>query len=378
MRIRLLLLLSLVLPGCDLLTGPGTGAQIYHFHGIWEDARIDAVDLETGAVETVFEFGEPMTWAFAFHVHGSSLFTATKGGPDGPYRLHEVDLCSMDLRWTLELGTPDEDPRTINGITFRYPHSPSVSPDGERLYVSGAFRNDTAGVVVLDRQTQQPIGFIGPFEHRVARELPAVPGYNDGVVLVNGMRTDSSPSVLYFFDRATFELMDSIPSARVELAHWYMVEPSVDGNGLYGSSINTLFRYDFGRAAVVAEYAPDGWLVGWVTEAPDGKIVAFDWPSYGPDYPGSGLVYVFGPDLELIGEVDVSTPVGGEPYSATAVRTEWAVISRDGKTAYVAARERYYGKRPWIFAIDLETLSVSNVVEIGGGSIGRLIAPPEC
>jgi len=96
-----------------------------------------------------------------------------------------------------------------------------------------------------------------------------------------------------------------------------------------------------------------------------------------PDSPGSGLLFLYGPNLESLGTIDVSTPLGGAPRGATATCTGLAAPGRDGRTVYVRAgsgsRFSLYPRQPArLLVVDVVSRALLRTIDLDGFGLGFL------
>lgn len=263
--------------------------------------------------------------------------TGVDEGGQNP-RLVAFDTRARRVRWVEPIAPAA--PRLVTGIEVG--GGPlAVSPDGTRLFVgtSRRQRDGVVGIASLDVRTRQPVAFAGPFflELDVMATLPPGPVAPGGAVLVAGSHTDATAprrDRLYLLDPMTLGVMDSaevVPPANDYRPLFSQVLPAADGRHVYLIGRTTLYRYDL-LARQVTATAPRP-SSGTLALAPDGeRLYMTDRGSF-PEFPGSGLLFVFGKNLEVFEPIDLrGARVGG----ITPV-TQQAVVGRDGTRVYVTA-----------------------------------------
>lgn len=227
----------------------------------------------------------------------------------------------------------------------------AVSPDGSRLFVGGAYlddpRNglaaDREAIAVLDAGSRHLIGTVGPLQVAEGDGLTTVPPCSaapHGLIAAVGTRFryesgQPSQSLLVTIDPATLAVIDTalvgppgMPGGADTLR---AVTAGPVGCVVYLLSWRgMLYEYDLVAHRVLAATpaAP-----GSIAVSSDGQTVYVTSYGYGLEAPGSGMVQVFGPNLEPGTPIDLRNRAelgGGTPVSSGAS------LSADGTRLYVA------------------------------------------
>lgn len=154
--------------------------------------------------------------------------------------------------------------------------------------------------------------------------------------------------------------------------------PANDGRSLYVASSTSLIRYDLVASRVTAAVPTPS--TGGLALADNGTLVLAD-SGIGFSAPGSGLVYIFGPDLELQGTVDMSTPLGGRPHGPEAIRTLSVAIDRKRSWAYVVAGTPSIGppaQPDRVLIIDLPNKTLVRAIDVSRYGKGIVLPHPGC
>lgn len=297
----------------------------------------------------------------------SALYVSTID-ETGTRELLAIDTKTARIVWRQHLA--DIAPRgPITGLTLEA-GVVATTPDGRRLLLARARRGDTLGLAAIDVQTRTPVAFVGPFAATAMATLLPTAAYPAGAVIVAATRTrDALPTTgaLYLLDGATLVVRDSIPivlTAGDLPGYLEQLLVSSDHRHLYVVGPAFLYAYDLvDRRVVASARRPSR---GFLAITPDaGTIVVTD-PGDGRDQPGSGLLYVYGPDLASRGIIDLrsSASVSGAPP-----RTVNAAASRDGRRLYVTAGSNtggpLYAPQPGrVLIVDLLSGALAGVVAL--------------
>ncbi len=255
----------------------------------------------------------------------------------------------------------------------------------DRIGLWRARKNGIFGAVLFDVSTGRPLSFAGPLNVAAGGivTLTANSRYPDGAVAViagrenagGGPRTNAS---IYILNRHTFEIIDSLTTLNVpELLNqnlWRII-PTRSGTVLYILTNTQIVKYDLTTSSVVgtARNPAQGSIVLTPDET---RLIVTDGGTW-PDFPGSGLLYVFDQSLHPISQIDVSTPIGGRPNSPTATRTGLAVSSLNGDTLYVRAGSDAIGplypvQPARLLVVDLRNATLVRAIELTGDGLGQL------
>jgi DNA-binding beta-propeller fold protein YncE len=250
---------------------------------------------------------------------GSRLYL-TGTGPDGwtQSELIAVDTESLEVIWR-EALTDGGGYRTdrFSGIAVRADHRVAHSANGN-LFIGGAGigtpYGPDYGVAVLDADTRDLVGFLGPFDSGLTNFTVTPPGVSPSGQVLLGVTSDTlTPrNHLRIVDPESLALLDSIPVADLlgdpsaDESIWNLV-PAPDGSAVYlrfGSG--RVARFDLAERAVTAVHASDApGCLACLSVSPDGSQVVITHTATW-DFPAPGRVEVLDADLRPVGEVDLS------------------------------------------------------------------------
>lgn len=334
-----------------------------------ESGRFLLLDGSEGKVAIVSEPGPQYSDAFAFSPDSGTLyFTAFGEGGASSKEVIALDTRSLQVIWRERLN--DIAGRsTIGEVRVWGTYTLGVSSDGRTLVVDGA-RGDTVGLVVIDIQARAPVGFAGPLASgwQVAASIPADMNSGSGTLLLGGTRhmsDDLKTGYLFMLDGATFEILDSFPITQTveERGGIRQLLPSPDGRYLYVVALDSLYQFDRVERRIAARAArPVPYPGARLAIAPDGQTLYMTDPGDGRDTPGSGRLFVLGPDLARRDPVDLRS-------AANIVVTHSAAVSLDGTSIYVtsgtASVGPLYGFAPSrLLIVDRRALNLLRSVEL--------------
>lgn len=269
---------------------------------------------------------------------------------DAPRTLYSLDARTGRTRWSLAVYDP-RDRRRVDGYAL-FATALATTPASTGLVMGEAYAgaddatfgqpgNET-GVALLDAVTRRVVRFVRPL--RVVEDgglatLPPGPAADAGAVLAIGSRAarGTSPSLdwLFILDATTLAVQDSATvtaPAGDAGGTLRQVVAAPDGRSVYlvGRAGGAITKYDLVTRSVVATAALPS--AGRLTVAPDGGTLYLTDPGVERVSPGSGMLYVFGPDLEPRTAIDLrGASVQGVPPVTRAV-----AVSRDLTRLYVA------------------------------------------
>jgi hypothetical protein len=289
--------------------------------------------------------------------------------------LRRFDMCRHEVEWTLPLFT-GAGPTVIDSIGLSTAEVLAADAGGYAYL----WRSEQAGVVglaQLDLGSRRPTAFAGPW-YVVAGGVVALVGAPSPTLAVVGARSDSSAATtsVYTLDGATLEVRDSVTAETFGRSGDVWSATSIDeGGSLIVGGGGWLGTFDVGAGTVAGQIPVSA--TGRLHPSPDGDLLLLTDVGTGFDLPGSGLVHVLGEALDARGTIDVSSPVGGAPGTATSTVTRSAAFSPDGAIAYVlgGTRERgpVYPVQPTrVFVIDVASRQVTDVLHLGGFELGEL------
>jgi len=242
-------------------------------------------------------------------VNGATVYARVTNETRGA-ELVAIDTRTFSVVWR-EPVSDGRRQRVVDGVELWGATALAASPDGSRLFVARAYRDRVPGVAVLDAETRAVVGFVDSLF--VTAELVALPpgvGAPVGAILALGARTmNDRPAAdsLFVIDPATLEVLhaDAVrprsgAGPRVQL--WEAL-PAPDGRHVYVVASEGIFKYDLVSRIVVASAFPPS--LGSLAIAPDGQELYLTGPGVGFDHPSSGLLYLFGPDLQRREPIDL-------------------------------------------------------------------------
>lgn len=295
--------------------------------------------------------------------------------------LMKVDLCSLIVEWRLPLLRSGE-PNWIEDVGLSTGEVMATDASGGFAYLWRSWKGDTLGIALVDLDRYAPSAFSGPWDVRAGGiSPPSAESLTEPLAIVASRHPDGEEK-LYFLNETTLEPIDSVSSAEMgETGEIWSVDRIGTGEALLIGGDGWLALYDRDAGEPVASATRPA--IGAVHVAPSGNTVLLTDAGVWPDSPGSGLLHVFGAQLSPLGIIDVSTPVGGVPGTATASVTWSVAFGDDGQTAYVLGGTidpgPLYPSQPTrIFEVDLDAQVVSQVHELPGREVGALFYQPAC
>lgn len=305
------------------------------------------------------------------------------------------DLVAINARsgnalWSLTLATAGQ-PRILDGVGLLTGEVMAVAGDDSLLYLWRSVKDSVVGIAALNLKTQRPVAFSGPWNVAAGGIQPTTQRCNAprAVLILVADRQNASggprrDEAVYILDAQTLAPLDSIappalgPSPAEDV--WQAL-PSADRRTLYVATSTRIVRYDVCSRSILASTPRRamGLLAVVAAAAADTTLILTDVGVW-PDAPGSGLIYVFGQNLDLRDSIDVSTPIGGVPKSPSATVTGSAVGGFDGRTVYVRAGSDEVGplyppQRARLLIVDLVNRRLVRAVDLTGFGLGLLFAP---
>lgn len=304
----------------------------------------------------------------------------TSGG-----RLIAVDIRALSVRFNEPLPGDGPIPGRTSGLVVYGDYGLAVSPDGQRLFIASAIQGKTSadtvpGIAVLDANTRSPVGFIGPMWVQPGGlvTVRAGAGGPDGAILIVGRRyRRAQPSLdwLYTLDPVTLAIRDSVaivPPNGNNGPTLLGVVPAPDRQNVYVFGVGQFYKYDLVGRHVTAS-APLPGLGGGVAISPDGQTLYLTDAGDFFNTPGAGFLYLYGPNLEYRGTIDLraATVDGALPA------TKGIVVSRDGTLLYVstgtASRGPIYGAQPArVLVVDVASRTLLRSMPLNDWNPGAL------
>lgn len=255
---------------------------------------------------SLFKAGDG-TGAWIFDVQVQSLSSAREARIDAPGATHPIDSLYVNA------------------------YAMAFSPDGTRLFASGAFLDpwpilpppDGEFIAVLDPQLTTVLARIGPLQARQTfglATLPPGPVARRGAILAVGSRrrqgegSGNTIDQLWVIDPTTYAIIDSLqpepnPAAGRDVLLTQVVA-SPDGQHAYVvSDAGVIYECDLAAHATIASVPAFG--TGQLAIAPDGQTLYLTDQGDYFDTPGSGQVFVYGSDLSPRPPIDLRPTFGG-------------------------------------------------------------------
>ncbi|HET7622213.1 MAG TPA: hypothetical protein VFK39_09955 [Gemmatimonadaceae bacterium] len=267
-------------------------------------------------------------------------------------------------------GSIDNLELKARGLTF--------TPDGQRLVFADASRLDTAGLALVDVASTRPVAFVGPFSASLLATVPQSASYPQGAVLAAATRTPGAlptTGILFLLDGASLDVVDSIPLVQASgdipgYVDQLLVSPN--GERVYVTGPAYVYAYDLVERVLVGSVQRPS--RGTLAIAPDGASLYMTDPGDGRDVPGSGLVFVFGPELQPKATIDL------RPYASVEEdppRTVDAVVSSDGAHVYITSGSNlvgplYPGQPGRVLVLDVANDSISATIPLHDSGPGKI------
>ncbi len=249
----------------------------------------------------------------------------------------------------------------------------AVSPDGTQLVWGRAFRHDTAGVGGADLATRRTFTFQPLLDAGDVATMRPGPAASTGAMLILARRGESratGPAWIYIADPGTLALVDSIALTPMAGADDLLMQivATDDGQAAYALTASMLYKCDLvTRTTVAAQAHPFVGAYARFAVAPDGQRLYLPDAGNEFDSPGSGLVYVYGPNLEPLDPFDLreSAAVGSNPPTMHG-----AAVSADGKRLYVTTGSAtigpLFGAQPGrLLVVDASRGTLLGAIDLG-------------
>lgn len=258
---------------------------------------------------------------------GTALFAAGDG--TGGW-IFDVQARSLISKREARIDAPGSPYPTDSVYVDAY--AMAFSPDGTTLFAAGAFPTnpwanlpppDGEFIAVLNTQLTTVLALIGPLQARQSfglATLPEGPAAPHGAILAVGSRrrqgegSGNTIDQLWVIDPTTYAIIDSLqpepnPAAGRDVLLTQVVA-SPDGQHAYViSDAGVIYECDLAAHATIASAPAFG--TGQLAIAPDGQTLYLTDQGDYFDTPGSGQVFVYGPDLSLRPSIDLRPAFGG-------------------------------------------------------------------
>jgi len=268
------------------------------------------------------------------------------------------------------------------GVTVSGSYGLAVTPDGQRLLVADGSYGGVAGIAVVELASLAVSDFI---RLQVAPSgiaiLPASSVLPSRVLVIGARQRLTVPSLdlLFVLDPTTLEVTDSVAvtaPARDKYGTLEQVLPSPQGRTVYLLGRDSLYRYDLVERRLMASVPrPRG--SGRLSVAPDGQRVFAESAGDAFDFPGPGLLYVFGADLQASEPISLlAASMDGVPPTVGP-----SAVARDNHSVYVlsgtASRGPLFGPQPSrLLVVDADRKQLVKVVSLDDWGAHALFVVP--
>lgn len=318
------------------------------------------VDVRTGETRWVRDGGFS---SFVVGPDGRTGYGALRRGNTEFWdSLVVLDLFTGETRWQFPIADRHV-PAPVGAIVVHQMYMLGVSHDGSTVYTGYARRDSLEGLAALDVAEHQPVGFFDVICRMLNSPVSLPPSltYPEGVVLVVGERryppTQPTTEYLYLLHPRTLAPLDSVRTLDVFQEEIWELGPTPDPNTLYLTTAQQVMRFDLVTKTVTASTPRR--VYGGLAYTPGLRyVVHADGPSrFGP---GVGVLYLYTEDLQPLGTIDLSTPLGGTPYGPDATVVWWSQVpSLDGRRLFLSG-----GVSSWLYGKSQPSrLLVVNLVE---------------
>lgn len=361
-------------PACQSTASPTVGEDVL----ISSTGTAELVAIESATGRVLARPGPIPRFAFARSADGALAFHAGGTGFVADRQLVGLDVRSLRIAWRDFLR--DLEARSeVAGLELPSPTAVAPTPDGKRLLVTPARRDDETGIAVLHAATRTPTAFIEsfvvPFEGMVMLAAnAALP--SGGVAVATGRPTTAGKSDgwLFILDGNALTRVDSVRLTQGVNHQWADLGPVVSspsGTKVYVRGPGVVFGYDVVNREMLRTVRIPHYSRLYVAPA-DGSLLALD---HGDDrnFAGSGFLLRISADLASVDTFDLreaSVDFQGPTIQAAAQ-------SRDGKRFYVLiGNERigplFPGQKLRILVVDIASRRIIRSLPLdtyGGGNL---------
>lgn len=343
------------------------------------DLGLQVIDPSVGCVAARARLGAGIEGA-ALSPDGAVVFLGVKL-PGFRNELIALDARTARELWRMPLGDGGS-PNVLDGVGLVSGEVLSVSTDGDLLYLWRATSRGSEGITAINLRTRRPVAFSGPWNVAAGGVVPLVLGTAPGdrrLAVIASRQYDTasrSQEAIYLLDASSLVVVDSIMASEIGAGQgiWQVI-PDPQGHGFYVAGSEQIVRYDLATRRVIARTVRLG--LGALTLTYGGNVLVLTDTGTWPDSPGSGLLLLYGPNLESLGTIDISTPLGGAPHSASAISTGLAAPGRDERTVYVRAGSESLGplypmQPARLLVVDVVSRALLRTIDLGGFGLGFL------
>lgn len=320
------------------------------------------------------------------HGHRVAIGMVEGNGPCAGVRaLYSLDLSHPQDGAVFSFGASCAG-TTLREADIRNVETMAMADDGRTVFLWGLWVDQRPALAALSYpaliQVAVDTGWLEIAPMAGVTAIPSGEHANATELVVIGRRASDVGSMLdvpiRVADAATLQLIDSIPrSVLPSQQQIQLVVPCAGSDELLIVGRRDLVLVDRSAKSVVATTRRRGF--GLVVATPRCERV-LEVDGGGESIfalTGAGVVWIHDGKLARTDSIDISTPLGGAPFSGAAIRTGGVVISEDGSRAWV--RSGFDGDRASalrqparILTLDLHRGALVGVTELGGDSSGWL------
>lgn len=235
-------------------------------------------------------------------------------GTEGSDELLAMEMRSLDVLWRERIDRLEAQLAAGTEITLGS-GSLFLAPDGRRLYMLARRGPDEEpgefGVVVVDVNTQSPVGYLGGFKTRSRKSatLRTLDG-EPQLLVVGGPRSEDAVRLMIYRDEGEGRpvLRDSVflfepPPLERAVVRLDMVISGRDGRHVYVRSADSIFKVDVREGRIVERGTRVRFVLSAATVVRDPvRLVFTDAGSF--DFPGSGALQLYDGDLNDLGTIE--------------------------------------------------------------------------
>lgn len=184
---------------------------------------------------------------------------------------------------------------------------------------------------------------------------------------------------IYLLNALSLAVTDSVTPESLGVAsgeNLFQVMPGGSHNSLYVLTPTAIIHYNFTDRRILSRVSHTA--QGSITKTPSGMLLLTDGGTW-PDWPGSGLIGLYSTDLQFIGTIDISTPLGGVPNTPSASRSTMAAsVPEFPNLVFVRVGSDqtgplYPAQPARVLVIDLTERRVVHAIDLGGFGASFLV-----
>lgn len=299
------------------------------------------------------------------------------------------DLATQQSRWRAAFRQPCGT-LPFSGLDVLEEGVIAATDGGDTLYVWGGKIGEVPTLSVVTSADFEVVVADSSWERiqlpNALMPVPIVPGYPRGALAVIGLRSGEVGTLetaqLRLLDRQTLAVLDSVPHAVMPFGQrMYAVFPCPESSRLLLVGGSSMVIYDVQARQVVR--AANVRAYGAFDLSPGCETMVFGDPgrSIFRDDDGSGFLFIYRNAMQSIDSIDISTPLGGVPFTNSAIRSNGVVMADGVRQAWVRIGHNNQIANPLrqrarLLLVDLESGAILRNVDLGGESSGVLWGNP--